>query len=101
MRVEDGRAVHRWAACGQADGRARDRGDRAPSFRSSGCPQRSWLWSGVGTSASSGRPIGRHGDRAKHAQSDEAPGSIELDASSPEKCQQVREAHGSTKSRHE
>lgn len=47
-----------------ADG-CRNRSNRAPRFMSSGCPQRTWLWSGVGTSASSGRPIGRHGDRAK------------------------------------
>jgi len=45
------------------------------------------------------RPRRHHVRRTR--QSDEAPGSIELDASSPEKCQQVREAHGSTKSRHD
>jgi len=50
-------------------------------------------------------PVVRPADRLdwhherRAPQSDEAPGSIELDASSPEKCQQVREAHGSMKSR--
>jgi hypothetical protein len=65
IRVEDGRAVHGWASCGQADGRARRRVNQGRVLRSSGCPQRTLPWSGVGVSTSSRRPIGRHGNHER------------------------------------